>query len=124
MWLTVNNCHVKIWVAAPINAVPMGAATYDGPAQLMTPGRPGVSQAHVWGPRIVIPPAQLAGGNQAFLGDLTTTATYVQIVDDVLPQSYSWWQAVDVSLSSSQNPLGAGYVIDAAFVMLQSVTSF
>lgn len=124
MWTLVNNAHVKIWVAVLKGVMPVGPPTYDGLAQSMPPGRATFSQPHVWGPRIVLPPTAVGSSVAGFLGDLLTTATYVQIVDDDLPGSYSWWQAIDLSPSTANSPTPGNYIVDAIFIMMQSVTDF
>lgn len=123
-WNIVPNCHVRIWIAAPIGVVPAGAATIDTTAQLMAPTKPPFSQAVAWGPRLVLGPAPFSGDVKGFLGDGITTATYLAFVDDVATIVYGWWVAVDVSLSTRPGAIPGQFIVDAGFVLLQAVDAF
>jgi len=96
-WTFAANCHAQIWKNnAAANSPPVGAATYDGVAQLLTPALKSPS-ANPWRGRIVLPATAIV-----LLGsDINAAGTtcWLAIVDDQTTQVWGYWKIVDLSLA-------------------------
>lgn len=115
-WTIVNNCHVRVWIAAPTGVIPpAGAPTFDGLCQHLTP----VKRLDKWVQRFVFSPTLLPNGPQLLSPGGTTT--YLAIVDDATTAVLGWYVLFDADFSTTPGPGPGQFQADAVFCLAWAV---